>query len=209
MDIVFARHGNTFGPGDKVVWVGRESDLPLVDRGWEQAHEAAAALGRAGLSPDRVVAASLKRTRGFAEAVCSDLGLAPPAIDSRLDEVDYGRWAGRTSEEIAAEPGGAEAMRAWSEQDRWPSAAGWVSSESEIMAALSAFIADEILPMAHKRLLVVSSNGTLRFLPRLMGAVGPDCGSLVMKTGALGLIRGEPGSFRLEFWNRPPRELPA
>ena len=50
MDILFARHGNTFGPGDKVVWVGRETDLPLVEKGLAQAEAAGQALVRAGLA---------------------------------------------------------------------------------------------------------------------------------------------------------------
>ena len=67
--LLFARHGNTFGPGDKVVWVGRETDLPLVDKGLEQAAAAADALKRKGLIPDAIYCASLQRTRRFATIV--------------------------------------------------------------------------------------------------------------------------------------------
>ncbi len=41
MRILFARHGNTFAPGDNVVCVGRETDLALVERGFEQARAVA------------------------------------------------------------------------------------------------------------------------------------------------------------------------
>ena len=46
MLLLLARHGNTFEPSDKVVWVGARTDLPLTSMGREQA----AALGE-GLSP--------------------------------------------------------------------------------------------------------------------------------------------------------------
>ncbi|MEI6559050.1 MAG: histidine phosphatase family protein [Rhodospirillaceae bacterium] len=203
MDIIFGRHGNTFGPGDKVVWVGRETDLPLVDTGRQQARAFGAALVRLGLAPDRVFSASLARTRGFAEMVSeAQTRWRQPVIDRRLDEVHYGAWAGKTSEEIAASPGGAAAAEAWSQRDIFPADAGWGSTESEIMGNIRGFI-DEVLLTAGPRetLLVVSSNGILRFFPRLLAVTNPDRPSHVMKTGHAGLISGEPGAFRVRFWN--------
>ena len=82
---LFARHGNTFGPGDKVVWVGRETDLPLVEKGLQQAAAAAAAFRRKGLIPEVIYCASLQRTRRFAEIVAETLGICAPAD----------RWAAR------------------------------------------------------------------------------------------------------------------
>ena len=37
MLLLLARHGNTFDKGDKVVWVGARTDLPLTAKGREQA----------------------------------------------------------------------------------------------------------------------------------------------------------------------------
>ena len=75
--LLFARHGNTFGPGDKVVWVGRETDLPLVEKGLEQAAAAAEALRRTDLIPDAIYCASLQRTRRFAAIVAEASSVAP------------------------------------------------------------------------------------------------------------------------------------
>lgn len=209
MNLIFARHGNTFGPGDKVVWVGRETDLPLVERGEEQAREAAGALHTAGLIPTSVTSGTLKRTRGFAgivrEAICPD---APVAQDPRLDEIDYGAWAGLSSEEIAALPGGPAMAEAWQKEDVWPEGAGWRSMQAEILGALRSFL-DEVLASAGdgETRLIVSSNGTLRFVPRLLGIAEPGM-SYQMKTGHLGLIKREPdGSLRLACWNRKPGEF--
>ncbi|HYG90849.1 MAG TPA: phosphoglycerate mutase family protein [Azospirillum sp.] len=209
MNLIFARHGNTFGPGDKVVWVGRETDLPLVERGEEQAREAAEALSATGLVPTSVTSATLKRTRGFAgivhAAICPDV---PMAQDPRLDEIDYGAWAGLGSEEIAALPGGTTMAEAWQKNDVWPEGAGWRSTQAEILDALRSFL-DEVLSTARdgERRLIVSSNGTLRFVPRLLGVAEPGV-SYQMKTGHLGLIQREAdGSLRLVCWNRKPGEF--
>ncbi len=66
MLLLLARHGNTFEPSDKVVWVGARTDLPLTAKGREQA----AALGE-GLQPmksaiKRIVSGPLQRTREHA-----------------------------------------------------------------------------------------------------------------------------------------------
>ena len=33
IELLLVRHGNTFAPGDRVVWVGKGQDLPLVESG--------------------------------------------------------------------------------------------------------------------------------------------------------------------------------
>jgi len=210
VNLIFARHGNTFGPGDKVVWVGRETDLPLVARGEEQAREAAEALRSAGLVPTSVTSGTLKRTRGFAgivrDALCPQVTAAQ---DPRLDEIDYGAWAGLSSEEIAALPGGTAMAEAWQKEDVWPEGAGWRSTQAEILDALRSFL-DDVLASAKdgETRLIVSSNGTLRFVPRLLGIAEPGV-SYQMKTGHLGLVRREQGRLRLACWNAKPAEFAA
>ena len=208
MDMLFARHGNTFDPGDRVVWVGRESDLPLVDKGLLQAAEAAEALKRRDAIPDVVYAASLRRTRRFAEIITETLGLAPAVIDSRLDEVDYGRWAGCTNDEIAAlgEPARL-AMEAWNDVDRWPAEAGWASRQEDILAAIGAFVGERLAEGRHCRPLVVSSNGVLRFLPRLLLAKAVHLPSFKMGTGRLGVIERAGAECRLRCWNVAPEQF--
>jgi len=200
--LLFARHGNTFGPGDKVVWVGRETDLPLVEKGLEQAAAAAQALRRKGLIPDAIYCASLQRTRRFATIVADALGLAEPVVDHRLDELDYGSWAGRSNDEIlAADPDAAAAMEAWNAGDAWPEGAGWVSEKKTVMAGLESYVAERLACGAHERPLTVSSNGILRFLPRLLLETVAQLPSFKMRTGHLGLIERDQGSAHLRMWD--------
>ena len=200
--LLFARHGNTFGPGDKVVWVGRETDLPLVEKGLEQAAAAAEALRRTGLIPDAIYCASLQRTRRFASIVAEALGLPEPVIDPRLDELDYGTWAARSNDEIlAADPAAAAAMEAWNSGDVWPEGAGWVSRKETVLAGLQSYAAERLGLGVHDRPLTVSSNGILRFLPRLLLETVMQIPSFRMRTGHLGLIERETGSARLRTWD--------
>jgi len=208
MEILFARHGNTFNPGDKVVWVGRETDLPLVEKGLAQAAAVACALRSADLIPDAIYAASLKRTRRFAEIIAETLGLGAPIIDSRLDELDYGRWAGRTNDEIAKDdPAALAAMDAWNRFDRWPETAGWVSRQADVQAAIGQFAVDRLTPGGHRRPLIVSSNGILRFLPRVLLAPMAQRESFKMGTGHLGVIDCQDGEACLRCWDTAPADL--
>jgi len=198
--MIFARHGNTFGPGDKVVWVGREHDLPLVAKGHEQALALAKAFESKGWRPDAVYCASLSRTRSTAHIITEHLGLPQPVVDTRLDELDYGSWGGRGNDEIlAADPDAAAQLAAWNERDEWPSAGTWRSDRGSIMADLFDF-AGELT--RHQMPLVVSSNGILRFLPRLIlpAEARP---SFKMRTGHCGVIAGS----RLLGWDLSPDEL--
>ena len=202
--LIFARHGNTFDPGDKTVWVGRETDLPLVARGLAQAEEAALALIRREIQPAVIFTASLRRTRQFAAIVADRLGSAPPVVDRRLDELDYGEWAGRSNDEIlAADPAAASEMAGWNLADRWPEQARWGSRQASVMAELTTFI-DERVRSGEGDILMVSSNGILRFLPRLLLPLSEQRVSFKMRTGHLGMIERDVGSARLEHWDVPP-----
>lgn len=203
--LLFARHGNTFAPGDKVVWVGRETDLPLVEKGLQQAAAAAAAFKKKGLIPDAIYCASLQRTRRFADIVAENLDLCAPVVDGRLDELDYGSWAGRSNDEIlAADPAAAAAMEAWNGSDVWPAQAGWVSRRETVMAGLTDFAKDCLSAGRHQRPLVVSSNGVLRFLPRLLLEKAAQLPSFKMRTGHLGLIARRNGDVQLGTWDTAP-----
>jgi probable phosphoglycerate mutase len=203
--LLFARHGNTFGPGDKVVWVGRETDLPLVEKGLQQAAAAAEALRRNDLIPEIIYCASLQRTRRFAEIVADSLGLCAPVIDGRLDELDYGSWAGRSNDEIvAADPAAAAVMEAWNSEDIWPAQGVWVSQRQSVIEALTDFAEDCLTEGRHGRPLVVSSNGTLRFLPRLLLENPAQLPSFKMRTGHLGLITRRNRETLLEMWDMSP-----
>ena len=198
MRLLFARHGNTFGPNDPVVWVGSGSDLPLVEKGIAQAHAAAATLAAQDLRPTAIIAASLKRTQEFAKIVAEDLGLAAPHSDARLNEIHYGQWEGASTEQIAADPARKQALERWQQSDVWPDALDWQTTQQQVVTALSSLLDELKTGTAGDSPLIVSSNGILRFAPRLLGVDSP--GSYQLKTGALGSVEQIGYVWSVRFW---------
>lgn len=93
--IVLVRHGETVG-NSRVRFHG-SGDVALSDEGRAQMRATAFALRDEAF--DLVVASSLQRSW---EAAWIVSGGAPVRLDSRLCEVDFGRWEGLTKEEIEA-----------------------------------------------------------------------------------------------------------
>jgi broad specificity phosphatase PhoE len=201
MLIVLARHGNTFGPGDTPVWVGAREDLPLTDHGRAQSARFGAALKAAGRVPCRIIAGPLQRTRigaGIAADACGFGGVFE--IDERLKEIDYGTWGGRSDTEIAAE-WGEGAIQDWRERSIVPEDAGWTPPPS-IIAANAAAVLDGIVAAGEPgdTVLVISSNGILRYFHPLLGGTG----DAKMKTGRWSLAHVRDGAAHLAAWNREP-----
>lgn len=76
MRLILARHGNTFAPGDKVVWAGSTNDLALVETGLKQAHAAADYLIQEKIVPTAIYCSPLQRTKKFAQSSSSALDLS-------------------------------------------------------------------------------------------------------------------------------------
>jgi probable phosphoglycerate mutase len=211
MLLLLARHGNTFEAGEAATWVGARTDLPLTAKGREQAEALGAALEPVKPRIRRILAGPLKRTREHAAIAARRLGFeAPPEIDERLREIDYGAWEGKTSAEIAA--AGAESeLTAWDKRGVWPSSPGWSPTETaiaknaaDIASGLAAAISCE------DAALIVTSNGILRLFLRLVpgafDAMAAD-GKLKVATGNCCALAFEGGAWRVAFWNRQPPDL--
>ena len=197
--ILLARHGNTFGPGDTPVWVGAKEDLPLVESGEAQARALGEALKTAGATPARLICGPLKRTRRAAEIVAGLTGFAGEIeIDTRLTEINYGSWGGKSNDEIIAEFGQA-ALDCWDKRHNRPDGVDWSPSEADLKANALAAMTDAA--STDGLALVITSNGILRYMH---AALSGDDGNAKVKTGHLcaAELDGESGS-RL-FWNETP-----
>ena len=202
MRILFARHGNTFGPNDPVVWVGAGTDLPLVEKGLLQAHKAAAYLADRNWRPTAVLAATLQRTTRFAQIVCEDLGLPAPRAESRLNEIHYGPWEAATTEQITADPVRQTALEQWQRADVWPVALNWQTTQADVTQALTGLLRDVAAGLYGDQPLIVSSNGILRFAPRILGVNSAT--SYQLKTGAMGCLEQTAHGWEMAFWGTSP-----
>ena len=204
MDILLLRHGNTFEAGQTAVWVGGRTDLPLVEKGREQADNAGTALSRAFPQLDLIISGPLQRTRETALIVAKHFDYPPEkiVIDPRLREIDYGLWEGKSSEQIRAMSGAAE-LEAWEKNSKWPEGAGWSSSLAEQTEKLQQFMTD----VANRNIgsaLVVSSNGIFKLLGKW---IDPSRADVKMATGHISLLRSSASEFTIKGWNLAPSKL--
>lgn len=208
MLLLLARHGNTFGPEDTPVWVGANEDLPLVEAGLEQSREIGRAIRDAGLVLDQILAGPLKRTRTGARLAAEQSGFTGEVeIDERLKEIDYGVWGGKTDAEVA-EQWGMGAIEAWRERSVAPEGAGWSPSPATIRANVRAVFSSVTRDLSDDNdVLVVTSNGILRYFHELLADERAGPGNAKVKTGHLCGAKIEPGGTRLLFWNIAPQAL--
>lgn len=208
MRLILARHGNTFSPKDKVVWVGQETDLPLAEAGHQQAKRLGEALRDAKIVLSRIYCGPLQRTLRYAEIVGQEMPVsAEPIVDQRLVEIDYGTWEGLSSAEII-ERFGLEDIAAWEQHSIWPTSPAWRPSEASLLRRIEEFT--QYLIRAHGEddtVLAISSNGVLRFFLRLIAGAFEQhvrAGRVKVATGNVCIIDIRHGRLHLDAWNVAP-----
>jgi broad specificity phosphatase PhoE len=211
MLLLIARHGNTFEAGDKAVWVGARTDLPLTAKGKAQAEAIAAGLTPVSPRIERIVAGPLRRTRQTADIAAAGLGFdSGVEVDERLREIDYGLWERKSSGEIA-ELGGESELKAWNERGVWPASPGWSPPEQTIADNISR-LAGELAQSVGENdaALLVTSNGVIKFFLKLIPGAFEDMagrGELKAATGNVCALTFEGGAWRVAFWNRQPPQI--
>ena len=202
--LIIARHGNTFGPGDTPTRVGQHTDLPLVEKGREQAKAIGRYLQKNRLIPDVVYASHLKRTQETATIAIKESGVTNPVFTLDIfNEIDYGPDENKTEDEVIARIG-SQAIKDWDESAVVPK--GWSVKPVEIIQNWHNF-ADQI--RAHddnETVLVVTSNGIARFAPHLTGDFEGfrKNHSIKLSTGALAIMKYDNNAWRIEEWNLKP-----
>ncbi len=191
--IDFLRHGEPVG-GRR--YRGNGVDDPLSEKGRAQMH---AALGDA-CPWDAIISSPLRRCRDFAEALGNRHGV-PVSVDARFREVGFGRWEGRTPEQIlASDPAEYHAFHD-DPLRRRPAGA-------EPLEAFGARVAeglDDLLSRhAGKHLLVIAHAGVIRAALGTVLKADPAAWYRTRIDNA-GVTRFRVGvqGMRLEFHNRP------
>ena len=148
------RHGEPLG-GKK--YRGQIDD-PLSELGWQQMRNTVA-----DHKPwDAIVSSSLRRCSEFAEEV-SQRHTIPMQTDTRLVEIGFGEWEGRTAEELMQEDA-ERLLRFWSDpmNNTPPGAETLQEFEARVIAAW-----DELLVnYANKHVLLVGHAGMIRMILR-------------------------------------------
>ncbi|MER8950491.1 histidine phosphatase family protein [Mesorhizobium sp. M0809] len=208
MKLILSRHGNTFEPDEKVVWVGRRTDLPLTREGCRQAQHLGSALWQSGVMLGGLYCGPLRRTRQYAEIIAGQMGGWPlPISDSSLTEIDYGAWEGLSSQEIIAQFG-TEELEAWERSSTWPASPGWSPSEATLAQGVTTFVKHlSRIQGEDSVVLAVTSNGVLRYFLRLSGntlkaEIEGRAGKVA--TGRICILEMRDGNCQIHAWNIAP-----
>ncbi len=202
--LIIARHGNTFNKGDIVTRVGGRTDLPLVEKGREQAKAIGRYLQKNRLIPDVVYSSNLQRTYDTAQIAIQESGVTNPIFQLDIfNEIDYGPDENKPEEEVVARIG-KEAIDAWDKDAIVPD--GWKVDPEQLIKYWHDF-ADQI--KAHndnETVLVVTSNGTARFAPYITGKYEDFIKTYTLKlsTGAIGILEFSEGVWQVKAWNIRP-----
>lgn len=206
MRIFLVRHGNTFGPGDKVVWVGARTDLDLTPEGREQAAAVGKALEYLGAKPGALYFGPLKRTVQSAEEINARFGLTSGQrhVCEELREIDYGIWEGRSNDEIRADYG-SEPIDGWQKRNVWPDGFDWSPSLDQIKANWAGLMERVVAGRDGGDAVVVSSNGIFKLVAEELGIPKENA---KMATGSISVLNvSETGEISVEIWSRRPGQI--
>lgn len=191
------RHGT---PEGGRAYRGHGIDDPLSEKGWAQMWTAVGGETVESVPWTRIVSSPLIRCQAFAEQLAARHGL-PVSVDTRFREVGFGRWEGRTPEQIQREnPQEYAAFFANPVQNRPPMAEPLEAFVARVAAAFD----DVLQENAGEQVLVVAHAGVVRAVMAHVLQADMQCAYRVAvnnacftrcRVGARGLM--------LEFHNRP------
>lgn len=223
--LIIVRHGNTFAAGDTPTRVGRKTDLPLVEENLSR--NAGRFLAKRGYAPNRAYAAPLKRTLQSARLILSETA-DPVEVEPLADflEIDYGPDENKTEAEVitrlgrlyleregvsmitedAVQQRGKEVIELWNQKAVVPD--GWIVAPEQIVSTWRTF-ADRIND--DETVLLVTSNGIIRFVPQILNASDYQAFSqtenLKVKTGGVSIFEHHGDGWQCVLWNvRPDSE---
>ena len=207
--IIIARHGNTFTKEQTPTRVGCRTDLPLVET--ERGTNIGLYLKKYNLIPDVVFAAPLKRTMETARLALAALGTnAPLYEDNSFKEIDYGPDENKTEDEVIARIG-QDAIDKWNSDAIVPD--GWIVDVPFIIQTWKELAKKAETQWKDKTMLIVSSNGVIRFAPYITGNFEAFAANHEIKvgTGCLCVFEKEDAdeNFKCVAWNvKPSHFLP-
>jgi 2,3-bisphosphoglycerate-dependent phosphoglycerate mutase len=193
INLLIARHGNTFDPGDLVCRVGRGTDIPLSNSGKQQAIDLGGYLTEYHPDIAVVYTSTLQRTVATAQIILKTMGI-DRAINPLpiFDEIDYGPDEGKPETEVIARLG-EDALENWEKNNLVPQ--GWNVDPDKIKNTWLAFSNEREKDFPGQTVLVVTSNGIGRFAPGH---------SVKLKTGAVSYLKVEQGQWHCLYANRRP-----
>jgi len=192
LTVYLLRHGETTYNADGNRYCGR-TDAQLTEKGISQARRVAEALH--GHPIDAVYASPLKRSYLTAEIASGNQ--LPVIRDSRLIELDFGAWEGKTREEFVAED--PDLWKSWSELPDYTQAGGSGDTALDVVHRVDDFFAEIMHKHDGQHVLVVGHNGVNRlYLAWKLGMALKHYRRIVQENSAITVVRfGDTEGFSL------------
>ena len=182
--ILIARHGNTFTKDQIPTRVGRRTDLPLVEE--ERSRNLGKYIKAQNLLPTVVFAAPLKRTMQTSKLAIEEMQTNVELLpNNQFLEIDYGPDENKTEAEVrlrlgknqvikngelpdnytvgALQEKGKQIIELWNKQALVPD--GWLVTPAQLIKNWLDFAAMIERSYQNQTVMVVSSNGIIRFAP--------------------------------------------
>lgn len=204
--LIIARHGNTFEDGETPRRVGARTDIPLTDKGREQARAIGTWLGKSGYVPAAAFCSRLRRTEETARIALREAGCAiTPQTLEMLDEIDYGPDENKTEDEVTARAG-ADALKQWDESGAVPP--GWRADPHSIIESWLSFGKRITQDYPEKTVFAATSNGIARFAPHMTGDFDSfkTRHKIKISTGHVCILEHDGKRWHVTEWNVSPRE---
>lgn len=195
MRLILVRHGET--PWNVTLQYQGQANIPLNDRGFEQARRTGERLRRLGAVA--LYSSDLARAWQTAEAIGAAAGLTPQPI-RELREIDVGQWEGLTPEELYR-----RFPDHMAEFERDPARTVRLGGESYAQLQARALVALTQIAERHQpgeAIIAVSHGGTIRAL--LCHVIGLDLayfGRMWLDNGSLTELRHGRHGWRLTRLN--------
>jgi probable phosphoglycerate mutase len=163
----------------------------------KKSENAALVLKKFNITPTKVYSSPLKRTKQTAEIILSTLGLDLPIVqDEIFSEIDYGADENKSEAEVISRIGKG-AIEVWDKFAIPPE--GWIVDPQEIISSLQKFaknIKDD------ESVLVVSSNGIIRFAPYILEDYENVIKNIKLKvaTGGVCIFRDQGDGWQILEW---------
>ncbi len=153
--LILIRHGHTLWTEQKK-YQGH-SDTKLSQTGIQRIRELAKGFRR--VKVDFLYAASLKRAVHSAQILAQ--GKLKLHLDSRICEMNFGKWEGRSAEELLRSKD--KAFLAWTRKQNWPAPPGG-ESRAAFRRRVKTFFIECLRKHPGKTIAIVSHGGAIRLM---------------------------------------------
>ena len=206
---IIARHGNTFTADQTPTRVGGKTDLPLVET--QRGTYVGKYLKQENIVPNKVVSSPLKRTAETARLAIAEMGgNIPLEFDDSFKEIDYGPDENQTEDVVIARVG-QDAIDLWNTNVVVPN--GWKVDVDGIIDNWKSWANKIETEYKGQNILIVSSNGVIRFAPYITGDFDGFAKEHDIKvtTGGVCVFEKEDGdaNWKCVAWNVKPLKVCA